>query len=270
MNKGSLNIGIENFKLWLRTFNKGRPLPNFLILGVQKAGTTTLYDYITQHPNVLPAFRKETKYFDLYHQKSINWYKAFFPVLNNNCITGEATPDYFFYKEIPKRIKQVLPNVKLIVLLRNPVDRAVSQYNFNVDREIETLPFEDAINKEVERMSANTAIPLKSGYVSNSYREFSYISRGMYAQQLKQWLKFFPLEHFFICTTKQLKFDTLNTINSVYEFLKLEQLSDIKVTQKNVSKNKVALNNNLLMQLKNRFDAENEILYNIIGKNFNW
>jgi len=265
-----LNIGKENFLLWLRSFNNNRALPNFMIVGVQKAGTTTLYDYIIQHPKVIPAFRKETKYFDLYRQKSLNWYKAFFPVLSNNCITGEATPDYFYYNEIPKQIQTILPKVKLIVLLRNPAERAISHYNFNIDRKIENLPFDDAIKKEQERISNNFTIKLKSGYKSNSFREFSYVSRGLYAKQLQNWLNFFPIKQFFFCSTAQLHLNPLQTLNEIYNFLNLSPLKEVNSFTKNASKNKVIIPGEYLKNFKESFITENENLYKLIGKNFNW
>jgi len=244
--------------------------PDFIIIGVQKAGTTTLYDYITQHPSVLSAFRKETKYFDLYYDKSFSWYKAFFPFKSENYITGEATPDYFFYKEIPHRIKQLLPTTKFIVLLRNPVERTISQYNYNMDREVENLPLETALKQESSRMEANFEIKLSSGYVSNSFREFSYINRGMYARQLNFWLKYFPIKQFFFCSTGQMKNDTTKTINDIYEFLNLEKINSIRPAQKNASKNKVKFNTELSVKLKETFNTENKELYKMIGKRFSW
>jgi len=271
LNKGKLNLFIENLNLSIRGIrSKDRMLPSFIIIGVQKAGTTTLYDYLIKHPLILPALKKETKYFDLFHNKSLNWYKAFFPIKSKKFITGEATPDYFFYKEIPGRINKILPNVKLIVLLRNPVERAISQYNFNIDRKIENLSFEAAIKEEDKRISANFKIKLKSGYMSNSYREYSYINRSRYAEQLKHWLKYFSIDQFLFCTTEQMKNDSLNTVNSVYEFLELEKVNQVKAIQKNVSKNKLRLSDPLLSNLRESFKSENEALYSIIGKRFNW
>lgn len=244
--------------------------PAFIIIGAQKAGTTTLYDYIIQHPFVSSAFRKETKYFDLYYNKPFSWYKAFFPVKSENYITGEATPDYFFYEEIPPRIKRFLPTTKFIVLLRNPVDRTISQYNYNVDRGVENLPLETALKQEPNRMKDNFKIKLNSGYVSNSYREFSYTNRGMYARQLKFWLKYFPLKQFFVCSTGQMKNETTKTINDIYEFLDLKKIDSIKPVQKNASKNNVKINAELSVKLNEVFKIENEELFKMIGKRFSW
>ena len=119
-----------------------RILPSFIIVGAARSGTTSLYEYLENHPSVLPPVKKETGFFNYAYNNNSNWYKMYFPTIaekqkaeniqKNSIITGEATPSYLIDPRVPKRISSLLPKIKLIILLRNPIDRAISHYNLNV------------------------------------------------------------------------------------------------------------------------------------------
>src|SRR5689334_8975756 len=119
-----------------------RLLPDFIIIGAQKGGTTSLYNYLIEHPLIKSARRKEVHYFDRNFHKGVSWYKAFFPtslekyyaenILKKDFITGEGSPEYLFYPHCAEKAVRVLPQAKIIALLRNPVDRAYSQYRHNL------------------------------------------------------------------------------------------------------------------------------------------
>ena len=117
-------------------------LPDFIIIGCQRGGTTSLYNYITSHPDVEPASQKELHFFDYNFDKGLDWYKDQFP---DNKITGETSPYYIIHPHAPRRIAQAKPDVKILILLRNPGDRAYSHYNLEVKIGHEKLSFEDAI-----------------------------------------------------------------------------------------------------------------------------
>ena len=110
--------------------------PDFLIIGAQRAGTTWLYSVMQNHPSVLSGHKKEIRYFDrLYKTKSVKWYEAFFPIFKRKGkVTGEATPDYLFHPLVPERVYRLFPDIKIIALLRNPVDRAYSHYQMHQRR----------------------------------------------------------------------------------------------------------------------------------------
>ncbi len=127
--------------------------PAFVIVGAQRGGTTSLYRYLAAHPGVLPASRKELHYFTNRHDRGPDWYRSQFPPTPPGTITGESTPYYLFHPHAPRRLHAFAPDVKLIVLLRNPVDRAYSHYQLQVRRRHETLPFEEAIAREEERLA---------------------------------------------------------------------------------------------------------------------
>lgn len=243
-----------------------------MIIGAQKSGTTALYDYLNLHPNIASAYQKETKYFDLYHQRSINWYKGFFPKQKSNTISGEATPDYFFDPEVPKRIKASFPNIKLILLLRDPVERAVSHYNFNKDRGIEALNFSEAIHAEQERVETqqNKEVHLKSGFISTFKREFSYVQRGKYIEQLDWWLRFFKMEQFHFCSSEDLKSNPENTVKQIYKFLGLSSFDIQNTLASNVSLSDEPIDKEIKSYLSDEFAPYNNRLFELIGQSFNW
>src|SRR5207248_7427804 len=138
-----------------------RLLPDFLIIGTQRGGTTSLYRYLKAHPCIGATSNKDLHFFDRRFHKGLSWYRSHFPTKLEKAyaeqlrrltlVTGEASPSYLFHPHAPKRVAQVLPHVKLIVLLRNPVSRAYSQYHHAVELGFETLSFAEAIEAEEER-----------------------------------------------------------------------------------------------------------------------
>ncbi|NER26736.1 MAG: sulfotransferase domain-containing protein [Symploca sp. SIO1C4] len=154
-------------------------LPNFLGIGAMRSGTTWLDKILRSHPDIyLPERRKEVHFFDQYYERGINWYQAFFPS-SAQAYTyqniGEITPKYLYAPQVPNRIREHLPNCRFIVILRNPADRAYSQYGFSVKNFDESRTFQEYFNQESE-----------------------VFMRGLYSQQLKRYLQYFPLEKFLI------------------------------------------------------------------------
>src|SRR5215467_6288621 len=172
-----------------------RLLPDFLIIGGQRCGTTSLYYYLTDQPCVYPAATKEVHFFDDHFASGIDWYRAQFPtsayknyverVRHQHFLTGEASPYYLFHPHAPRRISAALLYVKLIVLLRNPVDRAFSHYWLEVKGRYESLSFEEAIRCEQERIAGECEKMVNDeNYHSFKYRRFSYLTRGIYIDQI--------------------------------------------------------------------------------------
>lgn len=135
-----------------------RLLPNFIIIGAQKGGTSSMFSYLKQHPQLQLPDIKEIHFFDNNYQKGSTWYKSHFPlIIVKNKLTGEASPYYLFHPHVPQRVIQLCPKVKLIVMLRNPADRAYSHYMMQNKRKIDPLPtFEEAIDAEESRLRDET------------------------------------------------------------------------------------------------------------------
>ena len=175
-----------------------RRLPDFFVVGAQKAGTTTLHDWLTQQPDAcLPAI-KETHFFshDDRYAYGIEWYLRQFSACDEHAIVGEIDPEYMFFKDAPRRIRTWVKSPRIIFLLRNPLDRAYSHYQMSVRRGYETLSVEDALEKEPERLAAD-----KDGFAHNHQ---SYMARGRYCEQINRFREAFPKSEFLF-----VKFDEL-------------------------------------------------------------
>jgi hypothetical protein len=168
-----------------------RQPPDFVIIGAQKAGTTSLYRYLTGHPNVGGATKKEVHFFDRSYDKGMDWYLAHFPERGEFTVVGESSPSYLFHPDVPERLRRTLPHAKLIVLLRNPVDRAYSQYQMRL-RRVGEDSFEEAIDEELTRLPSNGELP------GPEKGHHAYLPRGVYADQLRRWLAVFPREQFLV------------------------------------------------------------------------
>jgi hypothetical protein len=196
-----------------------RQLPDFIIIGTQRGGTTSLYRYLTAHPDIAPALRKEVHYFDRYYEKGMDWYLAHFPVRGEVPMVGEASPYYLFHPDVPERARAVVPHAKFIALLRNPVDRAYSHHQMRVRKGLESLSFEDAIGKEHERLSSS------DDPSSLTWRYYSYIKRGLYVDQLKRWMSVFPREQFLIIKSEDLYNDPERVLQQTLAYLGLRSWS---------------------------------------------
>ncbi|MGI9254548.1 MAG: sulfotransferase domain-containing protein, partial [Thermomicrobiales bacterium] len=174
--------------------------PDFIVIGAQRSGSTSLYRYLSAHPLIEAARIKELHYFSLHHQRPLAWYRSQFPLnLPPGHITGEATPYYLFHPHAARRIAETAPRAKLIAVLRNPIDRAHSHYHHELARGVEWLSFEDAIRAEPERIAGERERLLADPtYASAPYQSASYLSRGRYAEQLREWLDIFPRDQLLI------------------------------------------------------------------------
>jgi len=184
-----------------------RVLPDFIIVGTVRSGTTSLYYNICEHPSVLPAAYDEIGFFDSNYNLGIEWYRSMFPKQKEMeeirkstdfSITGEDTPFYFWKKEAIDRIFQCVPNVKIISIFRNPVDRAYSNYNLGVRANTEKSTFEDAIDEEIKFLENNS-------FRDSIDRKRSYITKGIYEKQMKSWFDVFPREQIHILSTEEME-----------------------------------------------------------------
>lgn len=267
----------HNFKFRLQLLTEGHhDLPDFLIIGAQKCGTTSLYQYLIQHPQVLSSFTKEIKYFDLNSDKPIGWYKSHFPTTSHSSsrlITGEATPDYIFFPEIAEKIAQVMPNIKLIAIFRNPTERAYSQYKYSIWRGFEFDTFEYAIANEPERLRAakeecqQQGTPLSSCIV---YRENSYIQRGLYSLQIKPWLDVFPQEQFLFLSTEDLQQHPERTLKKITCFLNIEDYHFDTKKRYLRSPDAPEIAPQTRKKLGDMFQPHNEELFRLIEEKYSW
>ena len=267
--------------IWIRDLTAAhRILPSFIIIGAQRCGTTSLYDYLSNHPQIIPSPVKELFYFDDYYQRPINWYKSFFPTekqkeklerdLVARVITGEASPSYFFHPYAARRIKETLPQVKLILVLRDPIERAYSHYNHIKRLNREPLSFEEAIEKEQERITPDIEKLAKDEfYKADQRRDYSYLTRGYYAKQLTEWYKYFPKEQLLVVQSEEFYKDTPRVYNEIVEYLGLNSYTLPVFEAKNALKY-AKMAPETKEKLKAYFAPKNEELYELLGKRFDW
>ena len=254
---------------------KFRSLPDFIILGAQKSGTTSLYDLLCKHPQVLSAQKKEIQYFNTFYDYGLDWYRSHFPLKKKSknglfFITGEASPYYLFHPLVPERMFSLLPKIKLICLLRNPVDRAYSHYQHAVRVGKENLNFQSAINLENERISKERQDIVNLQCKSDFHFKFhSYLSRGLYAQQLTEWFTFFKREQFFIETTDNFKTNPKKFLSDLFQFLDISsfEIQDFTLLNKG---NYSTIDKNTRKFLVEYFQPHNEQLYALLNRNFDW
>lgn len=199
---------------------RARPLPDFLILGAQKAGTTALYAYLRRHPGITGPRWKEVSYFDRHYRRGTAWYRGNFPVRRGGVLVGEASPSYLFHPLAPERAAALVPDARLIAILRHPVERAYSHYQHEVAFGREPLSFEAAIEQEETRMQGERERMLADpAYFSHAWWNFTYLARGLYAEQLERWLAAFGRERLLVLANEELSSEPAATYARVLEFL---------------------------------------------------
>ncbi len=241
-----------------------RQPPAFLIIGTQKGGTTSLHRYLNKHPDVSMAFKKEVHFFDFFFAKGIDWYLAHFPLRSEANLTGEASPSYLFHPEAPRRARDAFPDVKLIALLRNPVDRAYSHHQMEFRRGKEELTFEDAIEREAERLGDSDP-----DIASGNWRRFSYVSRGIYVEQMARWLSVFPREQFLVIKSEEFAREPERHFAQVLDFLGLPpcQLPEYRTHN---AHGYDEMRRDTRTRLSDYYEPYNRQLYDLLGRNFGW
>ncbi len=259
-----------------------RLMPEFIIIGAQKAGTTSLYMYLTEHPCIAPIFIKEPHFFDIYFHKGIRWYRAHFPTAvekyyakrfqRHDLITGEASPYYLFHPQAASRVAKTLPRARLIVLLRNPIDRAYSQYQHQTrQRGVEPLTFEEALECEEKRLAGEEEKLLKDDkYCSFNHRHYSYLARSKYIEQLPTWMSIFPKEQFLILRSEDFFADPQAIVKQTLEFLNLPT-SGLSTEYKPFNDARYAkMAPATRERLVEYFKPYNARLYEFLGRDFEW
>jgi hypothetical protein len=282
---------IEQPKIMLG--NKGLcSKPQFLIIGAQKCGTTSLHYYLCEHPDVFRGCKKEIEYFsndEKYNVKNSAYYHSQFPLPNKlprNGVVFEASPEYIYNPKCAARIFNYNPDIKLILILRNPVDRAFSAWNFyrrmhgritpstfklrlrKANSTIKTLlrekqypSFEELIDKEIEKINSGTNLLLTG-----------IIQRGMYAEQIKKYLKFFDEAQILIFDNSELRTRPKKVLNQISNFVGLRSFdwSWHENRRKHVGTYNTSLKSGTRSYLSDFFAPYNEELYRLLDRDFGW
>lgn len=247
--------------------------PQFLIAGTQKAGTTALFDILSQHSQLHPSVYKETHYF---HQPDWNnyfsrmRYRALFPLsfqLGEGGQCFESTPDYLYRDHIASRIKAFNPEMKFIIMLREPVERAWSAWSmfYNTSKTGITDPrtFQEAVDFELDYLNSG-----KDPEDDNLIRVFGYLFQGMYHRNIEAYFRFFPRENFLFLENRELLHDFPNAIGQIEDFLGIrkENLQSLRANEGKGHEMDPELNK----KLKKVFEPHNQKTFELIGKSYDW
>jgi hypothetical protein len=206
-----------------------RVLPDFVVIGCQRGGTSSLYKYLGQHPEIGPSLRKETEYLTVNYPLGERWYRAHFPLrlrrrfaamAGKSMLAFEATPDYLLDPRAASRCKALIPDAKIVILLREPGQRALSHFNHNVRLGFETESFEDAIELEDERI-AEDLIAIRDDMESRlfGFRRYTYLTRGHYADQIALWRRHYGSDSILVLESESFFADPASVLRTIQEFL---------------------------------------------------
>ena len=259
--------------------NQIRLLPDFVVIGSSKSGTTSLHYYLMQHSSI--TVERNVHFFEYMHNNSIEWYRGHFPtkvyknfkkiIRKEKLIVGEQTATYLFHPLVPKRIHDIVQNVKLIAVLRNPVERAYSNYQHQVREGVEKRTFEDAIKSELKRIEISKNEPEYkiNNDDFNNHVIFSYLRHGIYVDFIKTWMRFFTKEQFLILPTYDLNNNPAQFLKQVFEFLNVPNRKVNSLDRKNVGEY-TKLDNSTRKFLVDYYRPHNKRLFQLLGKNFDW
>ena len=245
--------------------------PDFVIIGTQRGGTTSLHAYLQAHPNIQTPAKKELHFLTDRYERGAAWYLGQFPALvPTGTLVGEATPYALYHPLAPRRLAEVAPNARVIVLLRNPVDRAYSHYLHERSRGHEDLSFEAAIAAEPARLEGlEQQLAVGELMTSDMHKRASYAARGRYAQQLDRWLSVFPREQMLIVRSEDLYGDPAATTERVTDFLGLLPLKDDSFSAHNTTAGPPLLASTRV-NLEREFALDNERLAERLGWGSTW
>ena len=237
--------------------------PDFLIIGAGKCGTTSLNYYLGNHPQILLPNNKEINFFSKNFTCDWDWYLSQFPSITDNSkfITGEASPSYFFMPHVPERIFQLAPNIKLIVLLRNPVDRSISAYYQNRKTGKVTQTLEEVVMREIKHAK------------KLSKDELSYaggiVLQGLYFWKLQRWLQIFPREQFLILPSEDFFAHPAQIMKQVCQFLEIPEFIVQKYHKLNIGAYPPG-EETIRQKLTEFFVPHNQKLEECLEMKFNW
>ena len=279
-----------NFSLdgsYRRLTSSSRTLPDFLVIGFPKCGTKSLFSYVAQHPNIGIPTKYGKYFFNTNYHRGVDWYKAHYPTVkqkrtlkekNGAHVMGDYSASYMMWYQSPLRIKKLIPNVKLIVVLRNPAERAYSQFNFKEmgryrDDKVDLSLFSDSI-KEDEKRLQNWEHMIKNNLITRENHVAThtpYLTMGKYVTHLKQWFKVFPKEQFHFVSTDNMsnEVDIQKTANQVFKALNLPDYNIKDFSRKNIGSYE-KIDPEERKELRDYYKPYNEQLEKLLDIKFNW
>lgn len=254
-----------------------RLLPAFLVIGTQPAGVVPLFNELRRHPDIVGPFGRQPNvaspqlhFFEHEFSKGVNWYRSFFPLAfrrtsarrrGRDLLAGEATASYIFRKAAPRRVAATIPDVRLVALLRDPIERTYAHYEIMRRRGVEPLSFEEALAAEDERTRSQRERRRR-------FRSYAYVARSLYADQLTRWLKHFGREQLLVLRAEDFIAEPAAVYAQVLDFLGLPhyQKREIQVPEWPPA----PIDPILRARLEELFAEPNAHLYELLGQDLDW
>lgn len=224
-------------QLAARRLRGDRMRPSLFVIGVQKAGTTSLFRHLERHPQILPPLLKEVHYFDIAAHRGDEWYAAHFPTIDDAraaedaagraVLTFDTTPYYMFHPEVARRIVTFAPEARIIAVLRDPVARAWSHYWHEWARGYEKLSPMAAFDAEPGRLPDPHNHVGDTAAARFAHQHYSYCARSEYDRQIERWRGFVPSERLLCVKSESLFTDTGDTLRQVTDFLGIAPFAQV-------------------------------------------
>ncbi len=251
--------------------------PGYLIVGAQKAGTTFLYLELNRHAQIAPALTKEVCYFSDHFGRGLRWYQGFFSssagaARSGRVLTGEATPEYLFHPHAAARIAESLPEVKIIVLIRDPVRRAFSQYQHERRLGYEPLAtFEEALGREEERTQGELErVCNDPHYFSYPRMHYAYRARGRYREQLEWLYQHIDPSRVLVLIAEDMFRAPCRTVGQVVDFLEIDAWSPSQPGRNDMAAEPGMMTSAARRELNDYFIPHNRELGEFLGRDLPW
>jgi tetratricopeptide (TPR) repeat protein len=241
--------------------------PDFIIAGAAKCGTSSIYHYLSRHPQVLLSHKKELDFYWQHFEQGIDWYLAHFPTITDrpDFLTGEATPNYLRFPQVAQRIKDTFPQTKIIILLRNPVDRAISWHYHKLNTGLTKLDLATAIASEIERLATVSEAEI----TNTGYYDPDNIMSSLYIYKLKPWMEILGRKQFLILKSEDFYLNTLENMEQVFKFLALPSYPQDNYPKVNTGSYQ-DVDPNIRRTLVKYFAPYNQQLEKYLGMEFGW
>lgn len=248
-----------------------RPHPSFIIAGGMRCGTTSLHATLARHPQLCASYHKEVHYFDLHHRLGAGWYARQFPKPRrlpdgSDTRAFESSPYYMFDPRVPERMREMLPEVRILFLLRDPVERAISHYRKNIRDGREHLAFGDAIDAEDDRLAGEEErLIADPHYVSEVHRYASYKARGRYADLIARFQPLFPAGQILAVDAGRLFAEPSTVVAEICRFLGIDPWQPEQFAAANVSRQDYVVEESVRRRLEEVFEPHEHALERMLG-----
>jgi hypothetical protein len=284
--KSALPQPVRDVYVWMnrnmgRLDPRPRVLPNFVVAGTQRGGTTSLFIYLLAHEQVLgPRRAKGVHYFDTNWHESDAWYRSNFPLQSTvdamakasgtTPAIGEGAPYYMFHPLIPGRIHDLMPDCRVLLVLREPLDRAMSHHNHEVKRGFETLSMTDAFDAEEGRLAGEVdKMVANPSYISKAHIHHAYLERGKYADQVQRYFDLFGRDQVLVMDSAKLKSHPEETVRRATDFLGLKPMSGVDYPLYN-QRDRDPVSPELRERYGHVFEESNARLAELVPDEFTW